>query len=176
MHKIDFKKQDVQILIFFLICDRFLVVFLMCLFKTKRTKKNKNKNVKIIKNIGHSSKIKDHLCPACQAPVNSAAQPGAATTCAQQARHPLIQHTAWSGHHLCPAGHAPVNSAARPGAIRFRSGSFLASTWIQLGVNLIRFWIRFWEESPKETGSAHGPTVVRRTPQWTSLKPFFNLY
>ncbi len=29
---------------------------------------------------------------------------------------------------------------------------------------MIRFWIRLWEESPKETGREHGPAVIRRDP------------
>ena len=137
------------------------------------------------------------MCPAVQASVNSTAQPGASTNCAQQSRHPLIlQHglerpqvvpsspgtrsfysTAWGVHKLCPAVQAPVNSTARPAAIRFRSGSFLASTWRQLGANMIRLWIRLWEESPKETVRHSvrnfNPAAVRRDPPGNDSEAFF---
>ena len=41
---------------------------------------------------------------------------------------------------------------------------------------MIRFWIWFWEESPKKTGRGHGSPVVRRDPPVENSEPFFNLY
>ena len=46
----------------------------------------------------------------------------------------------------------------------------------QVEANMIRLWIRVWEESPKETGIRQVSPAARRDPPVENSEAFFNLY